>query len=426
MSQITIALIIMLVIIILFITEKIPLWMTAIMGCIAMVLSGILSAREAFSGMSETATTVTPGVMILGAAVFTTGIGDKLGDFVFRVTRESEKILMIVIGGVTTFFSIFLNATTVTGLMMPVIDSVSERSNGVVSRKRNYMPMAVCSIYGATLTSFSATSNITASGLLEASSYGRGFNVFEPAILIAPTVFLFMIFIATGACTKFAAKVFRFEESPIEGLAQDGSRKSYPFRKDKALIFVVVLATLMTVLLTTDMNLTVVFYSAALVLIITGCIDAKTAIKSVSWELVLLIGGAIGFANGLEASGACQLMAEWTINILGPLGSSPYALCVAMLVFITVLSNFMSNNAAVVIVMPIALAVAGNLNADLLAFGLACAVGSNLSISTPIATPSTGLIYPVGYRFIDYFKFSGPINIVGTVIAAIMLKIVFF
>lgn len=286
--------------------------------------------------------------------------------------------------------------------------------------------MAVCSIYGATLTSFSATSNITASGLLEASSYGRGFTVFEPAILIAPTVFLFMIFIATGACTKFAAKVFRFEESPIEGLAQDGNRKSYPFRKDKALIFVVVLATLMTVLLTTDMNLTVVFYSAALVLIITGCIDAKTAIKSVSWELVLLIGGAIGFANGLEASGACQLMAEWTINILGPLGSSPYALCVAMLVFITVLSNFMSNNAAVVIVMPIALAVAGNLNADLLAFGLACAVGSNLSISTPIATPSTGLIYPVGYRFIDYFKFSGPINIVGTVIAAIMLKIVFF
>jgi di/tricarboxylate transporter len=66
------------------------------------------------------------------------------------------------------------------------------------------------------------------------------------------------------------------------------------------------------------------------------------------------------------------------------------------------------------------------MGASYIPFALATAVGSNLSISTPVATPSTSLIYSLGYRFMDYIKFGGLINVIGTVGAAFALKVLYF
>lgn len=425
-SQSTIAIVIVVIIAIMFATEILPLAVTAIIGMLAMGFTGVLTWPQAFSGFTSSSVLMLIGIGIMGASFFTTGVSSKIGDVLYKVAGKSEATFTRVLVIVTTFLSVFFNATTVTALMMPIIDSVSVRSNGMITRRRNYMPMAVASVYGATLTAFSATSNVTASGLLSSSDFGRGFTPFEPMFLMLPFVVLYIIFICTVGCS-YATKVLdNVVEAPIEGLFDKEDEKAATFSLPKAIIFGLIIVGMILAIILTDVNFSALFFLVGLLLILTKCIDAHLAFKSVNWEVFLLIACAIGFANGIQVSGAGEILANGVIKISGPLASSPFAMCVVMMTFVTILSNFMSNNSAVVIVMPIALSLAAALNTGVLPYALAIAVGSNLSIATPVATPSTALIYKLGYRMPHYFKYGGLMNLAALVVCSISLKIFFF
>jgi len=97
-----------------------------------------------------------------------------------------------------------------------------------------------------------------------------------------------------------------------------------------------------------------------------------------------------------------------------------------MLVLTCILSNFMSNTAAAVAIVPLAFSVASTLGASLLPFALACGVGTNLAIATPICNSTITMTLACGYKFTDYIKYGGALNLMGIIGSCVMLKIVFF
>ena len=319
--------------------------------------------------------------------------------------------------------------------MMPVIDAVSIGSDGpldnkAIARKRTYIPMAVAAVYGATLTAFSATSNITTSGLLMDAGYGRGFNNFEPMLIMGPIMLVYLVYMFTIGHRVTAKVLDDVNEVPFPS-ATDTSKTGENVQtagKGKLICFAVIILGLILALVFSPYNNTVCFVTAAIALILTGCIDAKFAIKSVSWETVLLIAGALGFAKGVQVSGAADVLSNFIVRLAGPLANSSYVMCMFMLILTAIISSIMSNNAATAIVMPMSMTIAKSLGGTelMLPFALACTIGTNLSVFTPICTPGITLTYSLGYRFKHYFKFGGIIFVAAVVISAIMFKVIYF
>lgn len=95
------------------------------------------------------------------------------------------------------------------------------------------------------------------------------------------------------------------------------------------------------------LNYSAVALFGACVVIFTGCIDMKKAVDAVNWNTILVVAGTIGFAKGIEYSGAGEIIVEAMIKFFGGLAQSQFGMCAVLMLICTVLSNFTSNNATV-------------------------------------------------------------------------------
>lgn len=164
----------------------------------------------------------------------------------------------------------------------------------------------------------------------------------------------------------------------------------------------------------------------ACLLVLTGCMTIKEAFSGVSWETAFTIAGSLGFAQGIASSGAGYRITDAILNICGPLGQSPFAMCFVMLFLSTLLSNFMSNAATVTVLFPIALGLAQSLHADAMAFALACGIGANMSIATPVCTAAVTFTVTAGYRAKDYVRIGGILNLLMLLADGFALYFVYF
>ena len=430
MQQSTIALIIMLVTIILFATEKLPLAVVAIFSALAMAIFGCISYSDALAGFSNTATLMVIGLCIIGEAFFTTGLADDISHMFLRMKNLTEGKFIVVAALVSTLLSCFLVGMIVLAIFLPVIDALASKTNGVITRKNTYLPVAIGAVFGGNLSSIGSSSMINASGQLAASYYGRPLNFFEPFPLAAAScgVFILVLILVTK---KFQHKFFDFEEPPMhaepEQIAvhtdeRQESKKAPVWKKWFTLLTLVACVVSFIV----GANFGAFSMLGAFILIAFGCIDIKHAMRNLSWETVFVVVGTLGFAKGVSDSGAGRVIAETLLKICGPMSGNAFFMCVLMLFLATLISNFMANNATVGILVPIALSIAQVLGASPVVFVLACGIGANLSVMTPICTSTITITASCGYRFRDYVKYGGLFNVLAFAATAVAMKLCYF
>ena len=125
-------------------------------------------------------------------------------------------------------------------------------------------------------------------------------------------------------------------------------------------------------------------------------------------------------------SGAGEQIAHFAINVFGPVSQSPFGLCLILCVLGSLLSNLMSDNATVAILVPMAICLAETLGISPIPMVLAAASGIKVAVATPISVAPMTMIQIPGYRFEDYFRIGGLINIVSIVITCFVIKLVYF
>lgn len=426
MNQSVIAIIILIVATILFATEKLPLSITTLLAMLAMVFSGILTPEQAFSGFSSTATLLLIGVTIIGEAFFTSGLVDKLGTLLYGLSRKPVKYFVAVTYALSAAASSILNGLVVMAIFIPVIDAVAKNTNGAIARKYTYLPLGIGAVIGGNLTVIGSTSMINASNLLGESYYGSPIGFFDTLLPALPSCVLVLIFYLTVG-QKLQEKCFRFEEytpaEPEERTAADVGRS--PLDRQKAWITVIVMA-LCVVGFVSGANLAAVGLAGAVVLMITGCISPRCAYAKLSWETVFVVAASTGFASGIEASGAGDLIAGAIVYVFGGLAGSAFGVCVIVLIMTNILSNFMSNNAAVTIVMPIALALAQTLSYDPLPLAIACGIAANQALATPICTTCITMTTAVGYRFRHLLCIGGLVNLLSLASTILAFYCIFY
>jgi di/tricarboxylate transporter len=191
-------------------------------------------------------------------------------------------------------------------------------------------------------------------------------------------------------------------------------------RTRKAPIAILIMA--MVVLLSAFRVLPIAMSSllGVLALLLTGCLKFDGLGRGISAEVVLVVVASLALGRSLTATGGADILAGAFMSVAG--GLSPQAVLAAVMVFLGILTNFVSNNAAAAVGTPVALAVAQQIGAPLEPFVLATIVGCNLSFATPMGYQTNVLIMqPGGYVFRDFVRVGGPLVVLMIVAFSIVL-----
>jgi di/tricarboxylate transporter len=165
--------------------------------------------------------------------------------------------------------------------------------------------------------------------------------------------------------------------------------------------------------------ISVAFLAAALGVILVGAIRMERVYACIEWRLLILIGGMTAFGLAMEKSGAAQLIANGVVHVAAPLGIM--GVLAAFCLLTIALTQPMSNAAAALVVLPIALQTATQLNANPRLFAVAVMLSASISMLTPFE-PSCLLVYGPGkYKFRDFVKVGGGLTLLLVTIVLFIL-----
>jgi di/tricarboxylate transporter len=194
-----------------------------------------------------------------------------------------------------------------------------------------------------------------------------------------------------------------------------------PPRRRKAVLAVLSFAGALVVGSAGLAPLSVAGLGGLLAMVLTGCVDGRRALR-VDWRVVLLIGSMLSLGLAMERSGAGELVGAALAGTAGLVG--PRAVLVALVLITILLSAPMSNQAAALVVFPIALSAAASLGIDPRALAIGVTLAGSCSFMTPLE-PAAMLVYGAGrYRFSDFVRVGAPITVAVVALIALLVPAV--
>jgi len=160
----------------------------------------------------------------------------------------------------------------------------------------------------------------------------------------------------------------------------------------------------------------------AVAMVLTDCLSMDEAYESIDWRTVFLVGGMLSLGFAMENTGTARFLADQLLDSLGGLG--PLGLLAGIYILSALITQPMSNAAAVVLMVPIALDTALGIDANHLTFTMAVVIGAATSFLSPVGHKANVLVFgPGGYRFFDYTRVGILLTIALFVVSMIFLPI---
>ena len=204
-------------------------------------------------------------------------------------------------------------------------------------------------------------------------------------------------------------------------VAQEVER--HDFRESKILVAVGIVAAVVALAALDFVPIVVSALAGAVAMVATGCLRPTEIYDAVQWDVVFLLAGVIPLGIAMERTGAAALIAEGVVvsSTLLPL----VGVLALFYVVTALLTNVISNNASVVLMIPVAVEAATTLGANAFSFVLAVTFAASTAFMTPVGYQTNLFVYgPGGYKFTDYIRVGGPLQLVF--VAVTTLGIVFF
>ena len=195
-----------------------------------------------------------------------------------------------------------------------------------------------------------------------------------------------------------------------------------PPRREKGPIVGIIIVAMLALAGTGVLDILVAAMLAAFALVVLRVLSAAEARNAIDLNIIVLIAASFGLGNAIEASGLAEHVAGLVVGPLGELGD--IGLLVGILVGTVLLTELITNNAAAVLMFPIALATATEAGLDPRAFAIAIAIAASASFLTPIGYQTNTIVYGMGgYRFTDFARVGLPLTILMLAVAAVVIPI---
>ncbi len=413
-------LLLLLVVAVLFVTEKIPLAVTSVSASVACWLLGLVDIKDVFVGLSDSTVVLFGGMFIVGAAMFYTGLAQDIGASIVKLFGTSELKLMIGVMVIAAAMSAFLSNTGTTACLIPVVIGVCKEAH--LSPSRILMPLAFAAGLGGTCTLIGTPPNIIANVALKTAGMPElQFGFFEYAYIGIPiTLFgiLYMIFIGRHILPETKVDdAFKAADVEQEIEANETS-------KSKKIICGVIMLGVIVTMATDLVPLEIAAVIGALLCVVTGCLTERQAYDSIDWVTIFLFAGMIPMATAMNTSGAGKMIASFTVAAMGG-DPSPYLITAVLFILAVILTQFMSNTASKALLCPVGIALATQVGASPRAVLMAILIASSCAFATPVGTPPNTLVLGPGkYSFMDYVKCGSGLVVVCLIVSVIVIPIV--
>lgn len=184
---------------------------------------------------------------------------------------------------------------------------------------------------------------------------------------------------------------------------------STPPRHERAPLAMLILGLMVIAVTANWLSMLQASLVAGILMILTRCCTASVARRSVDWQVLVLIGAALGIGRAMQTTGLAQSIGIELLNITG---NQPMMALVVIYGLTIVLSNVITAKAAAVLMLPLALAASQGVDAQPMPFVMVVMIGAATSLATPVVYPTNLMVYgPGGYRFWDYLRIGVPLHV---------------
>lgn len=193
-TEVAIVLGLLLIALVLFGTEKLPVDVVGIILVIGLVLTGVLSVNQALSGFGDSVIITIGGLFILTGGLIKTGLVDLIGRRLYAVAGSNEFMLTVLIMAVAAVAASVLKNTTTTAMFLPVVMGLADRAR--IPPSKLLMPLAFGAILGGSCTLIGTSTNLAVSGAMQ--RYGmEGYTMFELTAVGVIMVAVGMVYMLT-------------------------------------------------------------------------------------------------------------------------------------------------------------------------------------------------------------------------------------
>jgi anion transporter len=404
-----------------FVWGKTPVGVTAMLGAIAMAATGIIPYSDAFSAFGQDTVMMVIGMIAIANAMFETGCAETFGRTIIRIkgVGSNEKLFLVVIVTLASALSAFTSNTATVALFLPLISSIAAASGGKITKKNTYMAVGIASLVGGNMTLAGSTPQLVAQGILEASG-GETMDFFTLFPGAFPSFILMLVYYLTFGY-RLQQKVFRFDDVPY----QAGNQEDVSYPKSKMIICALIFAGVVLCFVLNIATFGTVAIVGACLCVLTGCISMQRTFALMEWSSIMVLGGGLGIAEGLRASGAITLVAGKTLDILGGPDATPWAIAIAIALASSLLGNVMSHTATAAVMTPFVIELAKGVGVRPLTFVIIVVITCNICYATPMSTPPLTMTLTGGYRFKDYTLVGGALNIIALAVSAICIPLIY-
>lgn len=399
-----------------FLTELIPLAVTALGSAIVLGLLGVLTPAQVFAGFSNSTVVLFGGMFVIGAAMFETGLAQKLGVTIVKKAGRAEWKLMLALMTVTVILSSVSSNTATVACLLPVVVQICYLAKVPVSPQ--LMALAVAANVGGTITLIGTTPTIIVNAALETSGY-TPFGFFEFAWIGVPLSLagiLYMLFIGRHFCPRHMVE--EDVDAPVSAAPKDPRKMVIC----AVILILVILGMAFAKELHVPMQMTAVI--GALACMVTGCISEKKAYAGIDWTTIFIFAGMLPVAEAMEKTGAGAMIASAVVEVMG---SQPSPLFIVIILFLLsgILTQFMSNTASSALLAPIGISIAQSIGVSPQPVLMAICIAACCAFTTPIATPPNMLVFTPGrFRFVDYVKTGVPLLLIALVLCTLIIPAV--
>lgn len=424
MSQLTVVLIILALAIAAFMTGKVSYTVISMCIIIALIETKVMTVEQAFSALTNKNVIMLAAMFVIGAGITKSGLLEGTKNLVMKY-EQRPKIVFLVLMLVAIFLSVLSTAVGTLAILLPLIISVANSME--ISRSKLIFPIAaVANISTASTFLGQGAANMSWNEVMMNMGAPTPFTITDFTVARIPIIVVTVIY-GMYLAPRFLPDIpnSSFEVQTGEG----GKTKKVVLTASKQKLAQLICGIAIVAMIGLDyfhiVPMYIVACTGAVLLIIFGILTENEALSSIHGPTMFLFIGMLPLADALKMTGAADVVVNGMLHIIGNT-QNPYIIMAVFFIVPLILTQVMSNIAAVAVFIPLVCSVALSIGIDPRAAVMGVIIASCTSILTPMAASAqTMILAPGGYTMKDYLKCGTPLALIIAVISIFMLPMMF-
>ena len=398
--------------------HKVPYGITGMTCVVILAFTGALDAKSAFSGFSNTTVILVATMMVIAGALGKTSVVSRVRKLIGKAQGKKGIVLILILSVITIVLTQLMGMTAVMAILLTFVQTLDPDGELCPSRMLFLLACVLCTWFGRFPVGMGAALP------LATNAYYEGLVEGHPEYLLGVFDFFKVGIVPSIVLTIYCLLGWKL----IPKGQLDASALNMPTGgKKEAVVIGVFLATMVGFFLSSQLGGLIYIIPVAGILLFYyfGVMTVPELVNGLTGDMIWMVASMMAVTNAMSASGAGELIGQTVLKILGDNPSGIMVVTVFTLVSV-LMTTFMSNNATIAILTPIAVstALAGGMNPR--AIATLVSMASCLAVAFPTGCAASMIAFGAGgYSPAKLLKFTIPYLILGTVSLIISANIFF-